>query len=201
MRHLTFSLILACLPQLAISQDGPAFDCAAAQSSAEKLVCDDPGLAELDRRLAERFAAALSVARGLDSGAKAAEDELRATQRGWISGRDECWKEPDLGTCVRQQYLMREGELVARYLLEPPTSITEFACGDGGADGLTAYRFDTELPALRIERGDSVGAGAATEPDMPDSYWLTGMGGFTFTENGGEFTDQYGKATECRPAN
>ncbi|PRY22233.1 TAP-like protein [Aliiruegeria haliotis] len=41
-----------------------SFDCNEAGSSAEKLICSDAGLAELDRRLAERFTAAVAVAGG-----------------------------------------------------------------------------------------------------------------------------------------
>ena len=58
----------------ALGQEPPSFDCSNAESSAEELICKDPQLAALDRRVAERFAAALQVVQGLDTGAEAAED-------------------------------------------------------------------------------------------------------------------------------
>ena len=63
-----------------------SFDCAAAETSAEELVCSDPALAALDLRLAERFSAAIEAAEALDAGAEEAASTLRAFQRGWIGG-------------------------------------------------------------------------------------------------------------------
>ena len=67
---------------------GPSFDCDKAESEAEKLVCGDPELAGLDRRLADEFQHALD-AQGTDRAA------LQSVQRGWVSGRGECWKADD----------------------------------------------------------------------------------------------------------
>ncbi len=66
------------------AQDGPSFDCDRAETVAEQLVCADPALAALDRRIAARYAAALDIVRGLDADAAEAEATLRAVQRGWI---------------------------------------------------------------------------------------------------------------------
>ena len=100
-----FAVAVFCAPALfagnvpALAQDGPSFDCAKAQSAAEKLVCGDAELAALDRLLADRVAAALAAVRTLDAGAAEAEDELHAYQRGWVKGRDECWKVEDRRAC------------------------------------------------------------------------------------------------------
>ena len=53
-------LLVACwlAPTSLAAQEGPSFDCAKAESGAEKLICEDAGLARLDRRVAERYAAA-----------------------------------------------------------------------------------------------------------------------------------------------
>ena len=69
-----------------VAQEGPSFDCAKAGTSAEEMVCADADLARLDRLVADRYAAAMAAARGLDAGADEAEAELRAYQRGWIKG-------------------------------------------------------------------------------------------------------------------
>ncbi|KGM48912.1 lysozyme inhibitor LprI family protein [Pseudooceanicola atlanticus] len=181
------------------AQDGPAFDCAKAESSAEKLVCDDPALAALDRRLADRFAAAMSVAKGLDAGANEAEDLLRATQRGWIKGRDECWKDPDLRVCVERQYLQREGQLVAQFMLEDPRETQEWFCGDN-ARSVTITTFDTELPAIRVEEGDSVYVGSLRSVDTPGDYFVAFWGAISFDGTTARIEDNYGEKAGCRIA-
>jgi len=88
-----------------------SFDCDKANSSAEKRVCGDVDLAGLDREMARLFRLAL---RGPHM-APARERELRAMQRGWIKGRDDCWKADDLRACVLDSYLMRIHELRQGY--------------------------------------------------------------------------------------
>lgn len=89
----------------------PSFDCAKAQSSAEKLVCSDEQLAALDRETARLFG--LAVKGTQVSGER--KKQLKAYQRGWIKGRDECWKEPEQKTCVRDNYAIRIYELRQGY--------------------------------------------------------------------------------------
>lgn len=189
--------ILACLtlmPAAGLAQDGPAFDCAKAESSAEKLICEDAELAALDRRLADRFAAAVEVAEGLDVGAAEATDTLRATQRGWISGRDECWKEPDLRVCVETEYLQREAELVAEFMLEAPSETLELICGPRA---LTVDTFATDLPGLRVEEGDSVYIGAQLAMDSPDTYYMRSAGGLVMGDGAPRVSDVYGEEMAC----
>jgi uncharacterized protein len=178
----------------ALAQDGPAFDCSKAESSAEKLVCDDADLAALDRRLADRFAAAVDVAEGLDVDAEETTNTLRAMQRGWISGRDECWKEPDLRVCVETQYLQREAELVAEFMLEPPSETLELICG---TRALTVDTFATALPGVRVEEGDSVYIGAQLAMDTPGDYYLRQTGGLVTGDGAPRVSDVYGEETDC----
>lgn len=160
----------------------PSFDCAAAESSAEELVCADAALADLDGLVAARYAAALAKARALDAGADAAEDELRAAQRGWISGRDDCWKADDLRACVEQAYLRREGDLVARWMLEEPTAVAVWTCDGSPANALVTSFFATTLPSVRFERGDAIDTGALAptasgsryEGSFGRSIWIKG---------------------------
>ena len=168
-RLFTAIALVAAAP--AFAQDGPSFDCAKAESSAEKLVCENADLARLDRAVAERFRAALAAARALDTGAAEAEAELRAYQRGWIEGRDECWKSADLRGCVADTYLRREAEIVAGWMLEPPTRTLFWTCGGSPANEVVTMLFDTERPAIRFERGDTIDTGAL-EPSLPgETYW------------------------------
>lgn len=88
----------------------PSFDCAKAQSSAEEAVCANPDLAMLDVETARLYRLALSGV----SGARA--DELKAMQRGWIKGRDECWKSSlGLNTCIAAEYALRIFDLRTGY--------------------------------------------------------------------------------------
>lgn len=159
----------------------PSFDCTKAESRAEELVCSDDALAEIDVRLTDRFAAALDTIRSMDVGATAAEDTLRATQRGWIKGRDDCWKADDLRACVEASYLMREAELVAFWMLETPGSTAFWTCSTP-ADEIVTLFFDTQLPALRFEIGDRVStaslvrsaSGSRYAGDFGEEIWIKG---------------------------
>lgn len=172
-------VILVMLAGVAGAQEGPSFDCGEAGSTAEEMICADAGLAALDRRVAGRYAAALEVAKGVGG---AAADELRAYQRGWIKGRDECWKAEDQRACVEGEYLRREAELVARWMLEAPFNTAVWACGGNPANEVVTMFFDTELPSVRFERGDSVdtgvqvmaASGARYEGNFGRSIWMKG---------------------------
>lgn len=182
MRRALATLVLLAAPAAALAQDGPSFDCARAETGAEQLVCADSALATLDRRVAARFAAALDVVRGLDAGAAEAEATLRAYQRGWIGGRDECWKAADERTCVEDAYLRREAGLVAEWMLEAPVATTFWTCGGNPANEVVTMFFDTPLPAVRFERGDSIdtgtlsptGSGARYEGSFGRYIWIKG---------------------------
>ncbi|MAQ86100.1 MAG: hypothetical protein CMH12_23375 [Maritimibacter sp.] len=185
---------LMLLPVAVQAQDGPSFDCAKAESSAEKLVCDDADLAALDRRLTDRFAAAVEVAEGLDVDAEELTKTLRAMQRGWISGRDDCWKEPDLRACVETAYLRREAELVAGFMLEQPSEVVELICGPRA---LTVETFPTALAGVRVEEGDSVYIGAQFGADTPGTYYLRQAGGLVMGDGAPRLSDVHGEETEC----
>jgi uncharacterized protein len=139
---------------------GPAFDCSKAQGEVEQLICKDEGLAALDRKLDEAYKAAL---------AKARDDVpqwLRTEQRGWIKGRNECWKagqgDPVFLTaswqaagmreCVEGNYKIRTSELQALMRLVPPKGPVFFACDDRSQ--VVATFFETDPPTARLERGD-----------------------------------------------
>jgi uncharacterized protein YecT (DUF1311 family) len=138
---------------------GPTFDCAKAQGEVEQLICGDEGLAALDRKLDEVYKAAL---------AKARDDVpqlIRTEQRGWIQGRNECWKAKD-GTyltaswqaksvreCVEGHYKIRTSELQALMRLVPPKGPVFYACDDSFGEVIATF-FETDPPTARLERGD-----------------------------------------------
>ena len=66
----------------ALAQAKPSFDCAKAKSLAEKGICADPKLAELDAAVARNYASALAI---LDAGAGKA---LKSDQYWFVEARD-----------------------------------------------------------------------------------------------------------------
>lgn len=176
----------------------PSFDCAKAESSAEELVCADDKLAALDRRLAKRFANAMDAAGSMDVGADDAVKTLRATQRGWIKGRDDCWKADDLRDCVMSAYLIRENELVTQWMLQEPASVVSYYCEGNRANEVVAMFFDTELPSVRLEYGDSIDSGSLVrtasgsryEAGFGRSIWVKGSEAIFVWPEGNEMACQ-----------
>ena len=175
-----------------LAQDGPSFDCAAASTWGEELVCSDPELAQLDLRLQERFEAAILAAE-----AALPEDlsNLRATQRGWIKGRDDCWKGRYPRECVEGNYRHREAELVAAWSLDDPSWVAAYACAPRTEEVRVSF-FETDEPTVRIDRGhesDVAFADPAFENARYTSYlgselvvdgdgaWLRWLGGLDET--------------------
>jgi uncharacterized protein len=129
----------------------PSFDCAkATPGSSEAIICADPALAALDRQLAEVYAAARK---------KATNEKppvLKAEQRGWVKGRDDCWKakETGQGACIREAYVRRIAELQARYRLVASDGPVFLACDGNPANEVVVTTFRTQPPTLIAERGD-----------------------------------------------
>ena len=131
--------------------EGPSFGCSKAQAgSIEELICNDSALSKLDQKLAEVYAAAL------DKAQNERPPTLRAEQRGWIKGRDECWKSEERRPCVEDEYKRRIAELQARYRLVAGSGPFVFACDGNPANEVVATFFRTDPPTLIAERGDSV---------------------------------------------
>ena len=178
----------------------PSFDCAKASSSDEDLICAEQGLARLDRRMADRYRDALDRAAALDAGANTTRDGLKASQRGWIKGRDDCWKADDMARCIEDSYHMREAELVAKWMLEEPAAVVAFSCEANPANEVTVYFFSTERPSIRLEYGDSIRAGWLVRAGSGSKY-ATPFGGF-FWQKGDEplFSWTDGQEMNCAQA-
>jgi heat shock protein HslJ len=85
----------------------PSFDCADTFGSVEEMICADPALMALDRRLNDLYAMKID---NIDA------DEaltVRAFQRGWIKARNDCSKARDPRQCVEDIYTDRIAELAA----------------------------------------------------------------------------------------
>lgn len=178
----------------------PSFDCTKADSAAEELVCQDSALAILDVRLSDLYQQTLDVINALDAGTDAALSETRATQRGWIKGRDECWKADNLRACVEAAYLTREGDLVARWVLQEPLNVVSYMCDDTAANEVTVFFFDTQLPSIRIEYGDSIRTGFLV-PAASGARYATEFGGLLWTKgNDALFAWEEGVEMSCTSA-
>lgn len=101
----------------------PSFDCSHSNNMIEQLICNDNELADLDQQLHHSFQAASEQQQQTGS-----EQLFQAEQRGWIKGRDDCWKADDVKSCVRQQYLQRNAELQSRYELLPVANEIDIFC-------------------------------------------------------------------------
>ena len=138
-------------PDASDTAHGPSYDCVGVEAgSIEELICKDNGLSALDRTLSGIYAAAA---------AKAANEHpptLKAEQRGWIKGRNDCWKSDDRKKCVQEQYRFRIAELQARYRLVPGTGPVRYMCEDNPANEVVVMFFQTDPATLIAEHGDRV---------------------------------------------
>ena len=130
---------------------GPSYDCENGEAgSIEEMICMDMGLSALDHRLAEVYAMATE---------KAVNEHppiLKAEQRGWIKGRNDCWKSDDVRGCVQNTYRRRIAELQAEYRLVPGNGPVTFICDGDPTNEVIATFFRTDPPTLIAERGDQV---------------------------------------------
>ncbi|EWY37411.1 hypothetical protein N825_17530 [Skermanella stibiiresistens SB22] len=138
-------------PVAAALAANPSFSCAkAAPGGIEAMICGDDALSKLDRDLADAYAKASSKARDQHP------PVLKVEQRGWIKGRDDCWKSDDKRQCVADAYRTRIAELRATYRLVVGNGPVVFNCDGDPANELVATFFETDPPTLIAERGDSV---------------------------------------------
>ncbi|WP_457438609.1 MliC family protein [Pseudomonas sp. TE3786] len=137
-------------PWLAICAQAASFDCSkAAAGSIEERVCKTPALSAQDEQLAKVYKQALSKAKNEHP------PTLKAEQRGWIKGRDECWKDDDKTRCVADAYQQRIAELQARYQLLPGMGPVRFICDNLPTKEVLATFYATQPPTLIAEFGDS----------------------------------------------
>lgn len=97
---------------------GPSFDCAKASEEAEKAICKDGKLSDLDAAIARAYAAASARLKG--PGAKALQED----QRSFIAIRDQSHGLPDYSLAERLQFRLTFLEGIAKAL---PASGADFA--------------------------------------------------------------------------
>ena len=126
----------------------PSFDCSTvSEGSIEAVVCQQPELAQLDNQLSHVYQQALNKAEN-------SSRELKAMQRGWLKGRDDCWKSSDKPQCIKESYQQRIAELQARYRLVDSNGPLRFICDNNPKNEFIVTFFNTEPRTLIAERGD-----------------------------------------------
>jgi uncharacterized protein YecT (DUF1311 family) len=90
----------------------PSFSCSSARTTGEKAICEDPGLAALDRNMASQYQRAFSAAEPQE------RELLRQTARRFYAYRDRC---PDR-KCIADAYVgrMREIRDIVEGRWQPP---------------------------------------------------------------------------------
>ncbi|WFC42197.1 MliC family protein [Pseudoxanthomonas sp. SE1] len=170
-------------PDTAPALAPPSFDCAKAASEAEKLVCTDAELAALDRQLAARYV----EAKGADP----------AVQRGWVKGRDECWKADDARLCVLESYRTRLVELAIHAPGVVVPKAVEYRCDDNSKPFTMTYYNDLDPQAAVMTWGNDQ---AIVFPQPAASGARYGRSGIEYREHQGEArVDFFGNKLSCRP--
>jgi uncharacterized protein len=173
-------------------QPRPTFDCVKASGQVETLIRKDPELIALDRKMADVYAAAMK------KWPTNIATEQRAYQRGWIKGRNDCWKADDSRACTKLSYRTRIVELqVKSGQLMVPTSVG-YKC-TGGEDkpfSATFYR-QTDPPSAVITYGDDQVIAFAAPLASGAKYTAANV---EFWEHQGEASvEWFGTKLTCRP--
>ena len=139
--------------QAASEAVSPSFDCGQAEGAVEELICTTPELATLDLRLD-------SIWREIETRfveqdwPESEEATVRAEQRGWIGGRNECWQASDPTACTRDLYRQRVATLQAQWGLVEGGEPSFWSCEGNPSNEFVLTFFQTDPPSVRVERGD-----------------------------------------------
>ncbi|HTF98333.1 MAG TPA: MliC family protein [Cellvibrio sp.] len=131
------------------SSASPSFDCnAVKESSIEKLICGNEELSALDLKLSNTYSEAVKRIDGKTL------SSLKAMQRGWIKGRNDCWKSEDQKQCIADSYINRIAELQAEYELVKPSGPFVYLCPDSTSNRIEVFYFPTDPLTAKAKRGD-----------------------------------------------
>ncbi|TLS82507.1 DUF1311 domain-containing protein [Photobacterium damselae subsp. damselae] len=148
MKGKRFSLTLLSLFALPTLAATPSFDCTKASSSVEELICSNNELATLDNTLNTVYKQAMANYPSTE------KKQQKAIQRGWIKGRNECWKSSDVPSCVADNYRDRILELqITGGLLKAPETIT-LQCNNEKQPVTVAFYNQTDPSSMVFTIGD-----------------------------------------------
>lgn len=131
-------------------QVNPSFDCKAVRTgSMESLICANNSLAKLDNQLTDTYQQALIKTD------QQGNKRLKTEQRGWIKGRNECWKAVNKEQCIENAYITRAAQLQAQYRLVSQQGPFHYNCNNDPTNEVVITYFNTQPKTLIAERGDS----------------------------------------------
>ncbi len=175
-RRLLLALATVAMTSPALAAQ-PSFDCAKASHEIEELICKSDALAALDNQMASVFAQAEAKVK---TDARTTK-YLRTEQRGWIKGRNDCWKADDKTACTTEEYKHRIAELQAVYGLVPLYVRAFYVCDGNPANELVARIYHTDPEVSLVEHGDrtvttfqTISADGARFEGGNVVYWIKG---------------------------
>ena len=166
----------------------PSFNCGRAASTVERLICMDPGLARLDRAMADTYRKALKMPGG---GAQ------RSAQRMWIRTREGCAASSNVRECVETAYQYRIAEIqIEAGLLPAPKAVT-YDCDNQAASLSAAFYNDTDPPSTVLALGGDRVIAMVLPSGSGARY---GVGDVEFWEHQGEAMVSWrGRQLTCKP--
>lgn len=189
-------LALGLLASPAMAQ-GPSFDCGQAEGAVEELICTSPELSALDRELTRLFDLVATGPNMTDTLFKG----IQAYQRGWIKGRDDCWKTTDVTACVQQAYATRIAQLRTAHAdarAHPGDSLGPFPYTCPGFNDVISVTFINAGDPMAVVQWQDVtkvlsqgaAASGARYSDGQVTFWTKG--------DSAQFTTPTGKTVTCQ---
>lgn len=158
----------------------PSFDCTKASGEIEQLVCKDPELAALDRNLVKVYE------RALKNWPADVVAEQKTYQRGWIKGRNDCWKADDKKACAKLAYQTRMVEIQIKSGQLTVSAPVGYVCtGSEHKPFVVTFYNDTDPPSAVLTYGD----------DQVIAFVAPSGSGAKYTAAGVEFWEHQGEAT------
>jgi uncharacterized protein len=127
-----------------VAAAGQSLDCAKAAGTIDEIVCQDPKLTALDRKLVDVYAAASKAATGEQ------KNRLAAEQQQWLEDVKRCTGAPNRAACATERYTQRIADLQAQFKLVASRGPFRFICNGNPGDVLVAQYFETDPPAGRF---------------------------------------------------
>lgn len=133
----------------------PLYNCAQTTREIEILICNYQELIELDYLLQDTYNQALKRAASLGDHPQKAVKELKTIQRGWVKGRNDCWKAlENKFECVKSNYEDRIAYLQAKWVLLKPSFTNRYLCTSNQAEFVVTFYPTKPIASAAVELGD-----------------------------------------------
>ncbi|MDQ0121953.1 uncharacterized protein J2W17_000898 [Pseudomonas lini] len=163
-----------------------SFDCTQARAAAEKLVCRDPQLAQMDVELMRLYRLALTDQRSVPP-----PDTVIIDQQFWVETRNQCAAGPELKACTIRSYAerahqLRQGSAIVR--TRDPDRLTEgplaFRCP--GLNAPIAATFFTTQPGVVYLKWANASITLSQVPNDPGNRYTgkDSLGNYSFWQDG-----------------